>query len=242
MMTWNWSEDVVPPHNSSSTQPIKVTEAIRNNGSFVELRSDEGKRRLHDAEPNRFPDLGVHFVTQSNTTFCGVASAVMVLNACGIERPISPDHGEYRLWTQDNFWTKQLEAVVSKDTVSREGMTLATLGQLIQAHGVRAGVIHAGEETVGSLRDKVLGGLKDGSAYVLLNYHRPSLGIGQTGGGHISPIAAYHKDSDSFLILDVARYRYESGWISAASLYAAASAVDTASGQSRGIVICRYQK
>lgn len=34
------------------------------------------------------------------------------------------------------------------------------------------------------------------------------------GGGHHSPVAAYHQDSDSFLVLDVSRYK----WVGAARL------------------------
>jgi len=33
-------------------------------------------------------------------------------------------------------------------------------------------------------------------------------GIGQTGDGHYSPIAAYHEPTDQCLVLDVARFKY----------------------------------
>jgi hypothetical protein len=40
-------------------------------------------------------------------------------------------------------------------------------------------------------------------AMVGLNFHRSALG--EVGGGHMSPLAAYEPRSDSFLLLDVSR-------------------------------------
>lgn len=43
-----------------------------------------------------------------------------------------------------------------------------------------------------------------------VNFHRGSLG--QTGIGHFSPIASYNHNNDMVLILDVAKFKYESYW------------------------------
>jgi hypothetical protein len=61
--------------------------------------------------------------------------------------------------------------------------------------------------------------------------------IGETGGGHGSPLAAFDAASDSALLLDVARYKYPAVWVPVAQLYAGAQAVDSVSRLSRGLVI-----
>jgi hypothetical protein len=44
--------------------------------------------------------------------------------------------------------------------------------------------------------------------------HRATMSDGE-GGGHFSPLAAYHEESDSFLVMDVARYKYPPFWVHA---------------------------
>ena len=60
--------------------------------------------------------------------------------------------------------------------------------------------------------------------FVIINYLRKA--IGQEKGGHISPLAAYDKETDMFLILDVARYKYPPVWVKAAELFGAMNTVD----------------
>ena len=45
--------------------------------------------------------------------------------------------------------------------------------------------------------------------YVIVNYRREA--VGQTGGGHISPLGAYDAQSDSFLVMDV--NPASAGWV-----------------------------
>ena len=59
-------------------------------------------------------------------------------------------------------------------------------------------------------------------------------GLGQTGEGHFSPVAAYHAHTDSVLILDVARYKYPPYWVSVTQLYHAMQPCDPATNQPRG--------
>ena len=71
---------------------------------------------------------------------------------------------------------------------------------------------------------------------MIVNYLRKS--IGQEIGGHISPLAAYDDDTDRFLILDVARYKYPPVWVTAADLYAAMNTVDSDNdNKTRGYVL-----
>lgn len=60
----------------------------------------------------------------------------------------------------------------------------------------------------------------DGSfrdSYMVVNFSRA--GLGQTGIGHYSPIGAYHEQSDSVLILDVARFKYPAFWVRTSLLW-----------------------
>jgi hypothetical protein len=56
--------------------------------------------------------------------------------------------------------------------------------------------------------------------------------------GHISPLAAYDKEGDRFLILDVSRYKYPPVWVEAAALFAAMNTTDKDNeNRTRGYVI-----
>lgn len=56
----------------------------------------------------------------------------------------------------------------------------------------------------------------------------------QTGDGHYSPIAAYHQKSDTCLVLDVARFKYQPYWVPIPLLYKAMIPSDSHTKQSRG--------
>ncbi len=79
--------------------------------------------------------------------------------------------------------------------------------------------------------------LKNDFDFMIVNYHRSA--IGQTGGGHISPIAAYHQQTDQFLILDVSSYKYPPVWVSATMLWNAMNTGDAVSDQTRGYLIVK---
>jgi hypothetical protein len=70
---------------------------------------------------------------------------------------------------------------------------------------------------------------------VIVNYDRAVLG--QNGSGHVSPIGAYDEETDSVLVLDVARYKYPPVWVPFSTMFDAMQSVDTGSNRSRGIVV-----
>ena len=77
-----------------------------------------------------------------------------------------------------------------------------------------------------------------GCERVLLNYHMSTLGQ-RPFGGHVSPVAAYHAPTDSFLVMDTWP-RTEPVWAPARRLWDAAVHVDDKSGRSRGLVITGF--
>jgi hypothetical protein len=76
-----------------------------------------------------------------------------------------------------------------------------------------------------TVRRELLANLSKPGDFVLVNYARAALG--QPGGGHISPIAAYDKKSDSVLVLDVNPNRAPWVWVPVDALIAAMRTKDT---------------
>ncbi|MBW4529902.1 MAG: phytochelatin synthase family protein [Aphanothece saxicola GSE-SYN-MK-01-06B] len=182
--------------------------------------------------------LAEQFLTQANLAYCGVASAAMVLNSLAVPAPAVPGYGRYRFWTQENvFEVPAGRAVVSAEVVRRQGMTLAELAALLASHGVAAEAIHGDQLSLEQFRALLRANLSQPGDRLLANYLRPALG--QAGGGHIAPLAAFHAPSDRVLILDVARYRYPSVWVPVADLWKAIRTIDSTSGRSRGLVTIR---
>ena len=179
--------------------------------------------------------LAEQFVTQANLAYCGVASAVMVLNSLAVPAPAVAGYGPYRFWTQTNvFDPPATRAFVRPEQVAREGMTLEQLHGLLAAHGLVVERYHGDQLSLEQLRGLLRRNLSQPGDRLLVNYDRKA--VGQSGGGHISPLAAYDAPSDRVLILDVARYRYPSLWVPVADLWRAMGSIDTSSGRSRGLV------
>ena len=56
--------------------------------------------------------------------YCGVASIVMVLNAVGVPAPTTPEYQPYHVFTQDNVLDERTDAVLPREVLARQGMTL----------------------------------------------------------------------------------------------------------------------
>ncbi|MEB3159943.1 MAG: phytochelatin synthase family protein [Synechocystis sp.] len=183
-----------------------------------------------------FWELSAQFLTQITQSYCGVASAVMVLNSLGLPAPLDSRYQPYAVFTQENFFhNPKTDAVLPAQVVQRQGMTLQQLGQLLASHGAAVTVIPASTTTLEEFRRLARENLAQPDNYVLINYRRRELG--QKIGGHISPLAAYHEASDRFLILDVARYKYPPVWVKAADLWGSINTIDPVSRQSRGFIL-----
>ena len=196
----------------------------------------EGKKLLlYSKSKEDFFPLSMQFVTQNNQAYCGVASIVMVLNSLGITAPEAPQYKPYRVFTQDNFFSNEkTKKVLTPEVVSRQGMTLEELGNLIASYDVKVNVYHATDTSLEQFRRQAAENLKQPQNFVLVNYLRKE--IGQEKGGHISPLAAYNEQADRFLILDVSRYKYPPVWVKTKDLWKAMLTIDPASSKSRGFV------
>jgi len=205
--------------------------------SLIAFNSVTGQKLLIESKSREdFFPLSMHFTTQDNLAYCGVASIVMVLNSLGIPAPTTPKYRQYRVFTQENFFSNSAtQKVLSKEIVSRRGMTLQQLGGLFASYNnVKVKIVHGSEITLEEFRRQVVENLKQPGNYVVVNYLRKV--IGQKTGGHISPVAAYNEDMDRFLILDVSGYKYPPVWVKTADLWKAMNTTDSASGKTRGFV------
>jgi hypothetical protein len=208
------------------------------------------------------------FESQQNLGYCGPATAVIVLNALRIDNPgiakpkdaaLFPEQYRSRLppglepvfarYTQGTFFDEQTQSVKTRDQFfggprangkkPSPGLELRELGGILAAHGLAVEVRVVDEKTTDeAVRKELIENLQRAGDYAVVNYLRPALG--QKGGGHISPLGAYDKDSDSFLILDVNPNVQKWVWAPATALVKAMRTKDVA--ENRGYLIVKEGK
>lgn len=199
---------------------------------LISLESAMGEKLLNESEIRQdYTPLSTNFETQLRPAYCGVASGVMVLNALGSYE------STYQHLNQDTFFTKKASSIRSPYAVTFSGMSLDELAALLQSHNRKVEIYHASNSTLEQFRTIAKANLKTDKDFIIVNYYRPA--IGQKGGGHISPIAAYHEKTDQFLIKDVSSYKYPPVWVSAALLWNALNTGDSVTGQTRGYLIVK---
>ena len=209
---------------------VKIT------GAYVTLVSDEGRLRIERSKFRAdFVPLMATFDTQERQTLCSVATGVTILNALPIERPVDPKYAPYRYFTQANYFNERIEAIIDRSTTLRIGQTLQQAAAVMAAHGAVTKAYHAGDSSVDAFRRIAKANMGTRNDFVAVNFRRNH--IGQPPGAHFSPLAAYDEASDSFLVLDVARYKFPPVWVTAADLFDAMNTLDTDSGKTRGFIV-----
>jgi len=202
---------------------------------WVEWDSPEGLSRLQTSKAKEnFWKLLRFYESQIRLTYCSVATSVITLNALSVEAPPSKFLGKYRTFTQEEFFSEEVCAVVNQNDVVNRGMPLEELAAVLKIFPVQVFKYEAQSLSHEEIRDLFISALKNPNQYLLALYQRKNLQ--QEGGGHWSPIAAYDAESDSFLILDVARFKFPPVWVNASAFI---NSMQTANkyGQSRGFII-----
>ena len=197
---------------------------------------------------------------------CGPTSAVIVLNALRADAPpetkpsdpaLFPDKYRqglppgldplfHRYSQQIFFRDPRVEAVKPEAAFYGRpsapgakpdpGLQLRQLHDILVALGLDSTIRVADEHLRDDLaRQELAANLARPGDFVIVNYFRP--GLGQTGGGHISPLAAYDEVSDSFLVLDVNATDRTWVWIPATRLFAAMRTLDKI--ENRGYLLVR---
>ncbi len=195
--------------------------------NLISNESVTGKQLL--AESNfraDYPSLQKNFVSQSRRAFCGVASSVVAFNSLHSTKPPV---------TQATIFNSEARKIIHPLKVTFGGMTLAQLNGILQANQLDTKLIYAADIDIKQFRSIARKNLNNPQDLVLVNYSRPALN--QPGGGHISPLAAYHQQSDRFLLLDVAAYKYPPTWVRTEELWNGMNSTDKVSNRSRGLIL-----
>lgn len=174
------------------------------------------------------------FHTQADPAFCGLGSLVVALNALGVD--------PQRLWKGPWRWFSEelLDCCLSLDQVRARGVTLAELSCLARCNGVDTLTRYASDADEEALRSDITLAARASSAVLIASYSRKALG--QSGGGHFSPVAGLHSGRDCALLLDVARFKYPPHWVSVKRLHHAMLDRDPDSGRSRGWMLLRRRE
>jgi hypothetical protein len=197
--------------------------------SLVPFASSDGIERLARATAKAdFAALANQFEAQSNIAFCGPTTATIVLNTVhgrGQDRP--RDHSRLRpedarflpsgldlsvpRYTQDNVITAGHKTraqvfgepvMIGGKSVHDVGYQLRQLDEMLRANGLTTRLVIVDEQrTEADIRADLVANLAQAGDYVIVNYQRKA--VGQSGGGHISPLGAYDAASDTVLVLDV---------------------------------------
>lgn len=223
--------------------------------------SDEGIARLaRSAAKADFPTLANQFEAQSNAAFCGPTTAAIVLNAIHSgSRDLPRDRSRLReedfkytpsgfdltlpRFTQDNVIARgaKTRAQILGEPVNIGGKQIQDYGyqtrqldELFRAHGLHTRLVIVDErQSDEEIRAELVENLRRRGDYVVVTYSRKA--VGQEGGGHISPLAAYDAESDSFLVLDVNPARAGWLWIPTATLIRGMRTFDTV--ENRGYIL-----
>jgi glutathione gamma-glutamylcysteinyltransferase len=210
--------------------------------ALVDFSSPEGRARLSSAlaagTANAFFPLVAQMQTQPFPAACGLTTLTILLNALRVD-PGRVWHTPWR-WYDEGF----LFCCSGEDQVRRKGVTVDELACVAECNGLRADVLRgASDDDARALVIKHVSvdvSKSDGENVGFLVASFSRRGLGQTGGGHFSPLAAYDRASDSVLVLDTARFKYPPFWVPVADLNAATLERDPETSLPRGfVVVCR---
>ena len=226
-------------------------------------QSESHQRLLRSKHTADFFVLANQFEPQMNIGTCGPTTAVIVLNSLrrpddgrrpidataipevmrkGLPQgmqPVKPRYTQRAFFDERFAKVKTVERFYGKPDAkgTRDpGLQLRQLHKMLKLHGVESKLQIVDQTTTDDqVRKELVANLARAGDFVVINYHRKSLG--QPGGGHISPVAAYDEQSDSFLVMDVNPNKAPWVWVSATDLIAAMRTKDTA--ENRGYLLLR---
>lgn len=210
----------------------------------VPFASTEGrklfKKALQAGTMESFFFLAEQFRTQDEPTFCGLTTLAMVLNSLRID-PMRTWKGAWRWYNEQN-----LACCFGPERVRAEGLSFDMFCSLARCNGaevVARGAPMASEDIAAFIADfrgavRTVSRSCDRECLVVC-YTREVLG--QTGAGHFSPIGGYDEETDSILIMDVARFKYPPHWVPLTDLTDAMLKMDPITGKPRGYLHVHLQ-
>lgn len=195
------------------------------------------------------------FDAQINQAYCAVASVAALLNSLKYAKrfrdgdsswtfdlPVDGVYDPYPYATQNDILVGDCVSNTVIGHTGKEaelvygilkppyGLNLEQTTNLIKCHTsssdweVTHQEVDPSKMTLSKMRYDLKAALIDPDARVMINYDRK--GLNQVGGGHYSPLGAYHPPTDSFLVMDVAKYKYPPVWVGADTLFDAMATTD----------------
>lgn len=198
---------------------------------LIDFSGKDGRGLLAEAiaagTAEAFFPLVAQLHTQAEPAWCGLGTLVTVLNALEVD-PGRAWKGPWR-W----FGEELLDCCKSLELATAEGLNLLEVACLARCNGAEADPVHAQPDGEAAFRTALMASVRaPAGPFIVGAYDRA--GLGQTGAGHYSPLAAVHEGSDRVLILDVARFKYPPHWAPIGQLWQAMRTVDPATGHPRG--------
>mmetsp|Transcript_177032 Transcript_177032/g.567798 ORF Transcript_177032/g.567798 Transcript_177032/m.567798 type:complete len:723 (-) Transcript_177032:242-2410(-) len=211
----------------------------------VPFASDKGRVIFREAllagTMENYFVLAEQFRTQDEPTFCGLSTLAMVLNCLRID-PMRTWKGAWRWFNEQN-----LGCCTGPEQVREAGLSFDMFKCLASCNGADAVAHRApdagkfnGEEEAftEAFRASVRATSRSQEREcIVVCYSREALG--QSGAGHFSPIGGYHEESDSVLILDVARFKYPPHWARLEDVVQGMMNVDPDTSRPRGWIYLR---
>ncbi|KAJ1546782.1 hypothetical protein HK096_004727 [Nowakowskiella sp. JEL0078] len=117
------------------------------------------------------------------------------------------------------------------DYIKVNGITLSEFDCLARCNGLDTRVKRVNEATKGEFINDLKRTSEVSTELLVVSYHRGTLQ--QTGDGHFSPVAGFNEVEGMVLILDVARFKYPSYWVSVDLLWESLHPVDKTSNKPR---------
>ncbi|CAF1586221.1 unnamed protein product [Rotaria sp. Silwood1] len=208
----------------------------------IPFNSDKGKHLFREAlltdGLHGYFSLAETFHTQAEPSYCGPGTLSMVLNSLNID----PGHiwkGNWRFFDENTLRTcdKRKSKDNPLENILEQGITFEEFLYLAECNGASIIPYLASNTTLEQFRSAILVACtrRLDDIRLVCCYNRSTLQ--QTGTGHFSPIAGYHLQEDLVLILDVARFKYPSHWISIELLWQSMCTIDSTTGKSRGFYL-----
>ncbi|KAI1299516.1 hypothetical protein EDD11_006459 [Mortierella claussenii] len=196
---------------------------------LISFTSPKGKQLFREMLTEGYGEgyfsLVGNFTTQSEPAFCGPSSLAMVLNSLEVD-PQRQWKGAWR-WYSDEL----LECCAPAEQVKAKGITFNQFACLSKCH-CDVQVRRAAQTSLEQFKRDLEMVCSRDDIHMVVSFSRKALG--QTGDGHFSPIGGYVPNAGMVLVLDTARFKYPSYFVSVEQLYKSLFPIDAETGASRG--------
>ncbi|XP_047146791.1 glutathione gamma-glutamylcysteinyltransferase [Hydra vulgaris] len=230
---------------------------------LIGLHTSYGQKMLSEAMVVN-KNYALHELKQIHPTYCGPASLAFLINAI---HAMSYLNLTKELINENDIVFGKQKDFFQHININETGMTIANMSSLAKLLGLNVhsyytinqlkpkkkdydttkldAMIKSKEgdislvKTKKNVRELLIKNLKNPSSGVIANFNTSLLGY-KIKYGHFSPIAAYHKNKDMFLIMDVWPMT-PPAWVKTSRLFKAMATVDSDSNLPRGFLSVKVQ-